>query len=398
MCDVLMLAFWVWAMVWWVEGMETESVWKLGGAGLLMALAALTKYFGAALIPLLAVYGLMSKRRFGLWAGWLLIPILGLCLYQWAMRSLYQHNLLANAAHYASYKSGFFSGARISAAMTALAFTGGGLAAAAFVAPWWSWRARPVLMMVGGTLAMGLCARSTLLQAYHWIHGWSLASLEGQMLFWAISGISLLALAALDVRDRRDARSWLLALWIFGTFVFTGVLNWTINGRSVLPMVPAVGILLARRWQPGNGRMIIGLAASAVFAFLVARADFLFAVAARQSAWQASERFGHSRHTLWFQGHWGFQYSLAELGGQALDMQHPGFRNGDVMVVPLNNTNLDPPGAPRNGFYVDGPRWLADMNLYVGAGFYGSADGPLPFVFGHVPPENVAIYIWNSAR
>ena len=144
--------------------------------------------------------------------------------------------------------------------------------------------------------------------------------------------------------------------------------------------------------------MIIGLAASAVFAFLVARADFLFAVAARQSAWQASDRFGHSRHTLWFQGHWGFQYYLAELGGQALDMQHPGFRNGDVMVVPLNNTNLDPPGAPRNGFYVDGPRWLADMNLYVGAGFYGSADGPLPFVFGHVPPENVAIYIWNSAR
>jgi hypothetical protein len=126
---------------------------------------------------------------------------------------------------------------------------------------------------------------------------------------------------------------------------------------------------------------------------LVALSDFLLAAAVRQCAVQTHERCGHGGHTLWFQGHWGFQYYLAELGGQALDKRHPAFHDGDVLAVPLNNTNLDPPAAPRDAFYVNGPRFLTDMNLYIGAGFYSSADGPLPFVFGHVPPENVAVYI-----
>ena len=143
-------------------------------------------------------------------------------------------------------------------------------------------------------------------------------------------------------------------------------------------------------------RILIALAASALLGLLVARSDYLLAAAARQCALQTRERCGRSGQTVWFQGHWGFQYYLAELGGQALDKRHPGFRDGDILAVPLNNTNLDPPAAPGNGFYVGGPRFLADMNLYIGAGFYSSSDGPLPFVFGHVPPENVAVFTWKS--
>jgi 4-amino-4-deoxy-L-arabinose transferase-like glycosyltransferase len=409
MCDVLMLAFWVWAAVLWVEGIERNAFWPVAGAGLLIALAALTKYFGACLIPLLAVYGVMSRRRMSGWAGCLLIPLLVLSGYQWATQTLYQHDLLWRAADYASRKSGFFTGARADAGMIALTFTGGGLAAALFLAPWWLWRARALLALVGGValLAFALFSEGTLLQTYHWIQGWSRLSMEGQIIFWAVGGVSVLALAVADVWRRRDARSWLLALWVMGTFVFTAAFNWTINGRSILPMAPAVGILLARRLQQraganekdpamGRRRILIPLAASALFALLVARSDFLLAAAARQSALQTRERFGHGGQTVWFQGHWGFQYYLAELGGQAQDRRHPAFRDGDFLAVPLNNTNLDPPAAPGDAFYVDGPRFLAVMNLYIGAGFYSSSDGPLPFVFGHVPPENIALYTWKS--
>jgi len=196
-------------------------------------------------------------------------------------------------------------------------------------------------------------------------------------------------------------------LWVMGTFAFTAEFNWSINGRSILPMAPAVGILLARRLESraganeavaavGRRRVVIGLAGSALLALLVAGSAFLLAVAVRQSALQTYERYGKGGQSVWFQGHWGFQYYLAELGGQAQDKRHPGFRDGDVLAVPLNNTNLDPPAAPRDAFYVNGPRFLTDMNLYAGAGFYSSADGPLPFIFGHVPPENVAVYHWQS--
>ena len=67
MCDVMMLAFWVWAVVWWLEGMEQMHFWKLTAAGLLIGLAALTKYYGACLVPLLAAATLIDRRR----PGWL---------------------------------------------------------------------------------------------------------------------------------------------------------------------------------------------------------------------------------------------------------------------------------------------------------------------------------------
>jgi hypothetical protein len=67
MCDVLMLAFWVWAVVWWVEGMERDDFGRLAVSGLFIALAALTKYYGMCLVPLLGAYGLLIKGRPGRW-------------------------------------------------------------------------------------------------------------------------------------------------------------------------------------------------------------------------------------------------------------------------------------------------------------------------------------------
>jgi hypothetical protein len=74
-----------------------------------------------------------------------------------------------------------------------------------------------------------------------------LGTIGTQLALFIACGASVLALAAVDVWKRRDADSLLLALWVLGTFVFTAFLNWTVNARSVLPLNPAAGILLARR-------------------------------------------------------------------------------------------------------------------------------------------------------
>ena len=68
-----------------------------------------------------------------------------------------------------------------------------------------------------------------------------------QLTLFIAGGFSVMALAAADAWKRRDADSLLLMLWVLGTFIFTGFVNWTINARSVLPLIPAAGILLARR-------------------------------------------------------------------------------------------------------------------------------------------------------
>ena len=107
--------------------------------------------------------------------------------------------------------------------------------------------------------------------------------MEFQVVFWAVGGISVLALAFADVFRRRDAYSWLLLLWVFGTFLFTAFFNWTVNGRSLLPLAPAVGILIARRLGQNDlsnrktfpRGVIFCLIASAALAFGVAQSDFL---------------------------------------------------------------------------------------------------------------------------
>jgi len=102
----------------------------------------------------------------------------------------------------------------------------------------------------------------------------------------------------------RDANSLLLVLWIAGTFYFAACCNWTVNARSILPMTPAVAILVARRLQsknvPGHiiwpAGVIAALLAGGALTMLVARADFSAACAVRQCAQEVRAR--HSDRTI----------------------------------------------------------------------------------------------------
>jgi len=255
-------------------------------------------------------------------------------------------------------------------------------------------------------LAFGVFAQGTLWKTYYWIEGSLRFSLEAQIVLWSIGGVLVLALAITDVWIQRDGLAWLLALWAFGTFVFTAFFNWTVNGRSILPLAPVVGILLARRLQqravanelkPGNAPgVFVALAVGALLAVFVARSDHLLAVAVRESANKTYDRYGRNGHTVWFQGHWGFQYYLDQLGGHEADLQRSTPAVGDVLAVPVNNTSLNYPPGPRQGFYTAGPGFLADQNMYSGAGFYSALAGPVPFAFGRIPPEFVVIYSLQS--
>jgi hypothetical protein len=410
MCDVLMLAFWVWAVVCWIEGMKQNNFLKLSAAGLLIALAALTKYYGVCLIPLLAVHGLIENRRPGKWATNLLLPLAALCAYQWITRALYSHALLSEAADYAKFAQGFFGVSKMASGLTALAFTGGCVAVAVFFAPL-LWRTRTLAAFAAAALliAVALFAAGMISKNYPWLEGARRTSVEIQIIFWTFGGICVLALAVADVWERRGARSWLLALWLLGTFFFAAFLNWTVNARSLLPMAPAVGILLARRLEkkvfsgektPSPRGLAVCLAVGGTLALLVTRADFSLAIAIRQSAQQVCAKYDSATNMLWFQGHWGFQYYMDEMGASALDIKHSRPNIGENLALPLNNTSLYTPNSNTASevetITVSGPRELTTWSVGTGAGFYASARGPLPFAFGPVPPESVVVYVWKT--
>lgn len=405
MCDVLMLAFWMWAVVLWLEGMAQNHFWKLTAAGLLIGLAALTKYYGACLVPLLAACSLIDKRRPGWWAIRLLIPVAMLYFYQLATLLLYGHPLFAIATDYALSVKEHYGFSQMAIAMTGLTFTGGCLAVIFFFAPL-LWRTRLLAVFAAFVVltSAAILIVGTVTKKYDPLQSASGLFKGIQIVFWAVGGAWVLALTLAEVWTRRDATSWFLALWVFGTFVFAVLLNWIANGRSLLPMAPAVGILLVRylernvladrkTWPRG---VMICLAAGGVLALLAARADFQFATAVRQSARQVWAGYGHTTRPLWFEGHWGFQYYMEALGASALDLKRSVVDPGDHLAIPRNNSNVlfpDPQKVVmRETLTFPGPSLLATCNETMGAGFYASLWGPLPFAFGHVPPESVSVY------
>src|SRR5437588_3234677 len=102
------------------------------------------------------------------------------------------------------------------------------------------------MFVMRGVVRLGLTAGSPQAFAARNEH-WPIISI--QLVLFIAGGISVLALAISDYRRERDPDSLFLLLWVVGSFWFTAYLNWTVNVRSVLPMIPAVGILLARRLE-----------------------------------------------------------------------------------------------------------------------------------------------------
>ena len=409
MCDMTMLAFWIWAVVFWVEGTEQDKIGKLFVAAGLITLAELTKYYGACLVPLLAAYSLISRRPVRHWAQCLLLPLAALLVYQLITQALYGSSLLHNAMEYASFSKNLFGFSKAQTGLTALAFTGGCAAVAAIFAPL-LWRTRTLTIVISTSVVATavLFMGETIWNKYSLIQGATRTAVEIQTVVWAAGGLSLLLLAVTDLRQRRDPRSWLLALWLLGTFVFVALLNWTINARSILPLTPAVGILIVRRLEitdilkngPWRRSIMFSVAASLTLAMAVLQADYLVAVAVRQNAREVCAEYRHRVETLWFQGHWGFQYYMSTAGASPLDIRRSALKPGDALVVPANNTNirpLDPRAADLVEIYkMSGPWLLTTCDQRMGSGFYASVLGPLPFAFGSVPPEMVSVFILKS--
>jgi hypothetical protein len=313
--------------------------------------------------------------------------------------------LFASATDYALSVKGHYGFSRTAVILTGLTFTGGGLAVAFFFAPL-SWRTRllKLFAVAVALISIAILITGTVTEKYDPLQSVSGPFMKFQIVFWAMGGAWVLALTLAEICSRRDAPSWLLGLWVFGTFVFAALCNWIVNERSLLPVAPAVGILLVRHlernvlanrktWPRG---VMICLAAGGGLALLAARADFQLAAAVRQSARQIWATYGQTTRPLWFQGHWGFQYYMDALGASALDLERSVANPGDYLAIPRNNANLFSPTSQkltiRETLTVPGPSGLATWNETMGAGFYASLWGPLPFVFGRVPPESVSVY------
>ncbi len=412
MCDVMMLALWIWAVIFWLRAIDCGRPLHFVASSLLIAGCALTKYFGASLLVLLLAYSLLRQRRLAASMGYLFIPIAGLAAYQFWTKALYGRGLLWDAAQYARSPQHVDQASRLASGLVGLSFLGGcALPIVLFFPFLWSRR-----QLLSGSLAGAIAGLAVAMQWLHpLIHNpeqhW--AWIGVQFAFYFAGGIGLLALVVADYRNKKDAESLLLALWVLGTFLFAAFLNWTVNARSLLPLIPAAAILMARRldlrldlyrdetrqasslWllgiAPGMPARILAvpLALSAMVSLSIAWGDAALADSERHMASFFHRQTQSQAGTVFFEGHWGFQYYMQLWGARPLEYDKFVFKTGDLVVTPENATSTFPVSpqfvATQEILQIDPHAYAASMGL--GAGFYSSVWGPLPFSFGRAPSE-----------
>jgi 4-amino-4-deoxy-L-arabinose transferase-like glycosyltransferase len=412
MCDPMMAALWVWAMVFWIEGLEPRKPAYLAWAGVLMGAALLTKYFGGAVVPLMAAYSVVRLRRLGNWMWYLLIPVGAAVAYLLWIRAMYGHNPLFSAVDFSNVQRQEESWVSV---WTGLSFTGGCVLSVLALAPlMWSRKAAIIVGVIGALAAWALIfgftkdfgARDGGDLAFQSLRShWLLVG--SQLTLFIAGGLLVLTLTVTDFWKRRQVDSLLLGGWVIGTFVFFSFLNWTVNVRGVLPLIPAAGILIARRfenlhtaWTRRLKLQVAGaLMVSAAVSFWVTAGDSRLANSSREAAYQIQRRFSNPQGRIWYWGHWGFQYYMDQIGAVSMDIGNYQLHPGDDVVVsrkwvPLPKEEDGGLHLPKNLSYQDEGSFeltnssgAATMNWELGAGFYSSRYGPLPFTFGHVPPE-----------
>jgi len=402
MCDVPMVALWVWAVSFWIDGNEDPYHHRLlVAAGLMIAAAGLTKYFGASLIPLLASYSLMRRTPIRHWLPCLVIPVAVFLLYELITYRMYGIGLLTDAFVFSADTRQELHPNSIPRIIDSLSFTGGGLIIVIFFTS--------LLFRLKGRLlcACGIAGVSIITNLLGLGKGTNWGISVQQAVFIMTSCV-IFTVAVSDFIKNRDDKSLLLALWILGTFVFASMVNWTINERIILPMAPAVGILISRRlaqrtqysskfdWTAFGFTFVPALSLS----LLVTFADYRWASEMHNAVQRIRLYSSNAGQRLWFQGHWGFQYYMEQIGGKHLDFSASEMLPGDLLVSPSFGYGLT--DLPNN--YLETIEeiptipfpLLTVMNPFIGAGFYSSVVGPLPYAFGRVKPEKYWIDVVNK--
>lgn len=395
MCDVLVLALWVWSIECWLRGLEKNSWLLFLLASILVAAAALTKYFGISLVLLLVAFTIARDWR--LWPRllFLVIPIFVVAIYEMITKAKYGHGLLLGATAYPWTWNPTAERHIFQTFVTGLSFLGGGLISIIFYGSilkrWKLLVAGLVIFAAMVPLFYFFCARGIGHQAE------SITPIAGQGALFATIALGILTLAVVDLVQRRTAESLLLCLWLLGTFLFGTFLNWSVTSRALLPAAPAVAILAVRQLNSNTRGLSLWwpLLPAAAISLIVATADCKLANTAREAARQFHNQFGGELMTVWFEGHWGFQYYMEKWGAKSLPEEYSRVISGDLVIIPLNNTNtFSLPGERfavlRHAEYAP-LSFLTTMSNERSVGFYSSAVGPLPWAFVDVPMERYGL-------
>lgn len=140
-------------------------------------------------------------------------------------------------------------------------------------------------------------------------------------------------------RPERRARGLMLILLLVTVTAFVAALSPFMAARHLLVVVALALLLLADGIEPaadGPWRAV-GLVATIALGLTLGVSDWRYADVYRAAAARIDadlSRTGDRRGTVWFLGHWGWQWYAARAGMRQYDAATSRLRPGDVLVVP----------------------------------------------------------------
>jgi hypothetical protein len=408
MPDVPALALSLWGTILYIDGVDTDRPGRRSAGAFVAGLAVVVKYTAVVNLGALVFYAVLHRRGrqairsvIDLWPA--ALPLAG-----WSALGF------ATYGHVHFVDSLTVVGGPLVARSDWLAERGIGLATfvaaagvfpIAFVDVAWRTRAGRIVLAIAAVLGVLAGAASTVIwprrPAYVAFTVCVLAALGACALMTAV----IEAWREQDPARRRDAM--FLVGWMVLHTLFAWFWSWTIAARFILPVFPPLALLLARSLRRAAGaerrreaERVLAMTAVATIAVavIVLRADALPGEIHRSIVPAIATQAAADGRQAYFVGGWGFYYYAERAGMRRLDLRAPASRRGDLIVEPYYVANNEIPAELEKRTHVVGdiagpapPFFLHTMNSWVGAAFYSTIFGPLPFAVGDRPAEGVRV-------
>jgi hypothetical protein len=191
-----------------------------------------------------------------------------------------------------------------------------------------------------------------------------------------------------DALRRRDAVQLALGAWLLIALPIAVYTH--LPSKYLVASAPAAAILVARALESQSrtfARALLGatLVAGVVLGMLVIRADAAFAELGRRAAAELIAPNVRAGRTVWFDGHWGFQWYAERAGARPLTSTPPHPKSGDLILSGKRSMGQKLEYFPQRvlrGVLEDTAPGGRVMSKRLGAGFYSTRWGLLPWAFG----------------
>ena len=412
MLDVPVMALGLAATALLIDAVDSARIGRLLLAGLVLGAALLTKYSAIIYIPIWVVY-LVARGRvrdwlvlvvpaalFALWCGWT----------AWRYGELHPRVLFERLPVHAA------APAVVERLLPALVFLGGSMPAAGLLC-WCLGRPGRITVLVAAlaTLAVACAATphrqvatgSPLLSPINFAL-WGVLAATGIAVVlvsvwsgcndWLRLNVDGPAASSARIRDVTFLAAWFCVALLIGA----GAAPFLAMRRVVEASLPA-WILLLRRDPSGirSNRIPITFAAAAncLVGFMVAAADYEFATVYPQFAGDLAELTRGNPSRMWCHGYWGWSHYARAAGLPHYVLGHERPPSGSLLVIPDDVAKpATLPDEIRSGarkIHEEATRGFIPirvMNHRAGAGYYGSAWGPLPYALSTTPLEFFDFY------